>query len=255
MPADEARRAALRDMDGLEQRKEECRDMRGVGLIEDFQKDVRFGLRQLWRNPGFTMVAVITLALGIGANTAIFSYVDAVMLRPLPYPHPERIVLVREQSRDEGWPEISAPDFIDWEQQNTVFTAMAVENWGRKTLTNARVPEDLRYDAVTPGYFKVFGTKPFLGRTFAPDEDQPGKQHVVISKHSTWQDLFGADPKITGRSIHLNGVPYTVIGVMPAYPWDGVRTDIWIPLALAPHDMACNYRWLFPGRSGSRTSP
>jgi putative ABC transport system permease protein len=246
MSAEEARRAALRDMDGLDQHKEECRDLRGVFFIEDFLKDVRFGLRQLRRNPGFTIVAVITLALGIGANTAIFSYVDAVILRPLPYPYPEQIVLVREQSRDEGWSEISAPDFIDWEHENTVFTAMAVENWGRKTLTNARVPEDLRYDAVTPDYFKVFGIKPFLGRTFAPDEDQQGKQHVVILKHRTWQDLFGADPKIIGRSIHLNRVAYTVIGVMPAYPSDGERTDIWIPLTFAPHEMARNYRWLFP---------
>lgn len=241
-----ARRGALIELGGIERVKEEVRAVRVGRFVEDFARDIRFGLRWLRRNPGFTAVVAITLALGIGANTAIFSYVDAVILEPLPYPHPERIVLVREQSRREGWSEISAPDFIGWEHENTVFTAMAVENWGRKTLTNARVPEDLSYDAVTPGYFKVFGIKPFLGRSFAPDEDQQGKQHVVILKHSTWQAVFGADPKIIGRSIHLNGVPYTVIGVMPAYPCDGERTDIWIPLAFAPHDLARNYRWLFP---------
>jgi putative ABC transport system permease protein len=213
--------------------------------FENLFMDVRYGVRMLRRSPGFTTVAVLTLALGIGANTAIFSLVDAVLLKPLPYPHPERIVLAWEKSPNGELSPTSTPDFLDWKRQSTVFTAIAVENWGNKTLTNGGVPVELRYDSVSANYFEVPGAKPLLGRTFAPDEDQPGKQYEVVLTHRIWQSLFGADPKIIGRSIRLNGMAYAVIGVMPAEPFDRERLELWIPLAFQPKDMTRDYRWVY----------
>ena len=198
----------------------------------------------LAKNPGFTAVAVITLALGIGANTAIFSVVDAVLLKPLPYPHPERIVIVFEEPPSGGLNEVSTPDFLDWKRQSTVFATIAAEDWGTKTLTDAGVPVDLSSESVSANYFGIPGAKPLLGRTFAPDEDQPGKQYEVVLCHRIWRSLFGADPKIIGRSIRLNGMAYTVIGVMPSGLFDRWGTDVRIPLAFEPKDMARDYRWL-----------
>jgi hypothetical protein len=160
--------------------------------MDELTRDVRFALRMIRTSPGFTVVAVLTLALGIGANTAIFSFVDAVLLRPLPYPHPEQIVTVWEKPPGSERNVISTLNFLDWKRQNTVFTAMAAETGGSVTLTGTDVPVQLQGSRVSAGFFDIFGVKPALGRTFAPDEDQLGKNQVVVLSHKLWESRFGA---------------------------------------------------------------
>ena len=207
--------------------------------------DLRFALRMIRNSPGFTIVAVLTLALGIGANAAIYSFVDAVLLRPLPYPHPEQIVQVWEKPPEGDRNGISTLNFLDWKNQNTVFTAMAAQTGGSATLTGVDTPVQLRGDRVSAAYFDIFGIKPLLGRTFAPDEDQPGKEHVVILSNRIWQSRFGSDPSVIGRTIHLDNQPYTIIGVLPADdPHSRGWSEIWTPLAFQPQDMTRNFHWM-----------
>jgi putative ABC transport system permease protein len=243
MSPDEARYAALRKFGNVTLVKEEARELWSFVLFEQLWQDIRFGLRMLVKNPGFTAVAMLTLALGIGVNTAIFSVVDAVLLKPLPYPHPERIVIVFEQPPSGGLNQVSTPDFLDWKGQTTVFSTIAAEDWGTKTLTDIGAPVDLSAESVSANYFEIPGVKPLLGRTFAPDEDQPGKQYKVVLSHRIWRTLFGADPNIVGRSIRLSGMDYAVVGVMPAGLFDRWGTDVRIPLAFEPKDRARDYRW------------
>jgi putative ABC transport system permease protein len=207
-------------------------------------KDLRFAFRLIRNSPGFTAIAILTLALGIGANTAIFSFVNAVLLKPLPFPGAERILNVWEKPPGGERNGISTLNFLDWKNQNTVFTAMAAQAWGSVTLTGADVPVELRNGRVSAPYFDIFGAKPMLGRTFAPDEDQLGKQYEVILSHRIWESRFGADPSIIGRSIRLNGSPYTVIGVMPPGTFDREWQDLWTPLAFEPKDMTRDYHWM-----------
>ena len=160
MSAEDARFAAMRKFGGVEQMKEECRDAWGVRFIDTLIQDIRFGLRMLAKNPGFTAVAVLTLALGIGANTAIFSFVDAVLLKPLPYSHPEQIVQVYEKPPHGERNSISTLTFLDWKNQNTVFEAMAAQTGDSMTTTGGDVPVELRVMRVSASYFGVFGRNP-----------------------------------------------------------------------------------------------
>jgi len=213
--------------------------------MEQLLQDVRYALRMVRMSPGFTMVAVLTLALGIGANTAIFSFIDAVLLRPLPYPDADRILLVWEKPPEGERNAISTLNFLDWKSQNTVFTAMAAQSGGTATLTGVDVPVQLHAVRVSAGYFEILGVKPMLGRTFAPDEDQLGKEHVVVLSHRIWASRFGSDPNLVGRTISLDNHPYTVIGIMPAdTPFDRRWTDIWRPLAFQPKDMTRDFHWM-----------
>jgi putative ABC transport system permease protein len=207
-------------------------------------QDLRYGLRMLAKNPGFTAVAVVTLALGIGANTAIFSFVDAVLLEPLPLPHPEQILQVWEKPPEAQRNVVSTLNFLDWKEQNTVFEAMAAQTGGTMTLTGGDVPAELRVARVSAPLFSIFRAEPQLGRTFAPDEDQPGKQHEVVLSHRIWANRFGADPAMIGRSIELDGEAYMVIGVMPPGIFDRDWQDLWAPLAFEPKDMTRNYHWM-----------
>ncbi len=207
--------------------------------------DLRFALRMIRNSPGFTVVAVLTLALGIGANAAIFSFVDGVLLRPLPYPHPEQIVNVWEKPPNYDRNGISTLNFLDWKNQNTVFTAMAAQTDGSATLTGVDVPVQLRGSRVSARYFDIFGIKPALGRTFAPNEDELGKDQVVVLGDRIWQSRFGADRSIIGRTIHLDNKPYTVIGVLPIDdPHGRGWEDIWRPLAFQPQDMTRDFHWM-----------
>jgi putative ABC transport system permease protein len=212
--------------------------------LENTVLDVWYGLRMLAKNRGFTAVAALTLALAVGANTAIFSFVDAVILRPLPYPHPEQIVFVRAETPDGGRNPISTVDFLDWKQQNTVFAAIEAEAGGSVTLTGGDLPVQLRGSRESSSYFDVWGVKLMLGRTFSPDEDELGKNQVVVLSHRTWESQFGADPSLIGRTINLDNKPYTVIGVMPPGVFDSTRDVLWIPLAFEPKDMTRDWRWL-----------
>lgn len=197
-------------------------------------QDLRYGARTLAKNPGFALVAVMTLALGVGANTTIFSFVNGILLRPLPYPKPERLVLLDETALKQGITSmgVSFPNFLDWREQNSVFEDVATYQGGNYSLTGVGEPEQLRGGRVSHGLFEILRIQPPLGRTFTAEEDQPGHDAVVMLSHGLWQRRFGGDPTIVGRLVTLNNRSCTVIGVMPP----GFRfpeiSELWVPLAL-----------------------
>ena len=207
-------------------------------------QDLRYAVRTLRKSPSFTLVCLLTLALGIGANTAIFSFVDGVLLKPLPYADADRIVRVMEKPPNYPRNGISTLNYLDWRHQNTVFQYMAAETGGSATLTGAGDPVELRGAHVSADYFNIFGIRPVLGRTFAADEDQAGKANVVVLSHALWESQFGADPKLVGRTIRLDGEPCTVIGVLPEQgPFDRSYAQIWTPLVFKPENMTRNFHW------------
>ena len=207
-------------------------------------QDLRYAARMLWKSPGFSLVAILTLALGIGANTAIFSFVDAVLLRPLAYPHAERIMRVWEKPPGGDRNGISTLNFLDWKNQNTVFENMAAQRFESMTLSGASEPVQLRASRVSAPFFQIFGVTPALGRAFAPGEDQAGKGQVVILSHRLWETRFGAGRNILGRKLILNGLPYTVVGVIPRdSSFDRGFSDLWTPLVFEPKDMTRNFHW------------
>ena len=209
--------------------------------MSTFWQDLRYGARILARNPGFTVIAIITLALGIGANTAIFSVVNAVLLRPLPYDDPDRLVEVWQSYPKKGWDKISVspPNFAHWRDQNQAFShiaAMAYENFN---LTGIDEPERILGYRVSANIFQVLRVEAALGRTFLPDEDQPGQDNVVILNHSLWQRQFGADPSVIGKTLTLNGRSYTVVGIMPPDFRLPLKVDgPLVPLALGPKELS-----------------
>ena len=204
-------------------------------------QDLRYGSRMLLGAPGFTLVAVITLALGIGANAAIFSVINSVLLRPLQYPQPERLVWIwgTNPSANIKQETASLPDFVDWKQWGQSFADMGGFTSFSPILTGAGDPERLTGAVVTDGFFATLGVSPQLGRTFTPDEDRPGAQRVVVLSHALWQQRFGGDPRISGQKITLNDNPYLIVGVMPPgfkHPLPGMRlpVEVWAPLGLDP---------------------
>ena len=236
MTATEARYAALRAMGGIEQHKEECRDMRRVNFIEDFIQDLHYGLRVLVKSPVFTIVAVLSLALGIGANTAIFSVVNGLLLQPLPYPEPERIVDVWHTPPQESFPgmatfSVSPGNYLDWKNQNESFEHMAVYQGAGFSMSNGDTPVTVIGTAVSSEFFSVLRSTPIQGRTFLPEEEQPGHNQVVVLGHGLWQRAFGGDPYLIGQTLSLDSQKFTVIGIMPSgfeFPQEG---ELWVPLA------------------------
>ena len=197
-------------------------------------KDIRYGIRSLARHPGFTAVAVITLALGIGANTAIFSVVNAVLLRPLPFNDPDRIVWVWDTQPQLATAPTSLPDFLDWKEQNRSFAHLAAFQSGTIFIDAGDGTTDSHVGLVTPELFSVFQVSPILGRTFTNEETLPGRFRVAVLSHSIWQNRFASDPNVLSRTIQLNGATYKIIGVMPAgfsYP---DRAQLWRPLPIDP---------------------
>jgi len=206
--------------------------------------DIRYAARILKRSPGFTITAVLTLALGVGANTAIFSVVNATLLRPLPFPHPERIVAIQNQYKAVGLDSASAsvPDYIDYRKQRQLFSEVAAINTDNFNLTGIDRPERLQCGEATSGLFAVLGVQPILGRVFTYDEDQPGKNQVVLLTSGLWKRRFGGDPGVIGRTIHLNDKPYTVVGIVPPILQWFAPVDAWIPTGFTPADMAPSSR-------------
>ena len=193
MSSEEARRIALRSFGGVDQVKEECRDARGVRWLENIWQDLRYGIRMMVKAPGFTVVAVLALALGIGANTAIFSVVNAVLLRPAPFQNPDRIVLVRQSLPKLGWFDLSASaaEFLDYQEGNAVFSEIAGFTNQSLNLTGVGEPQRVEAERVSPSLFPLLGVPPLHGRTFSPEEDQPGSNNVVILSYGLWQRQFG----------------------------------------------------------------
>jgi predicted permease len=233
---DEARRAALIKLGGLEPAKEKYRDRRGIPLLETLAQDIRYGLRMLRKNPGFTVVAALTLALGIGANTYIFSIVDALLLRPLDFPDLGRVVALWERVPGIGLDrnELSPANFIDWKAQNHAFDHIAAQEWWDANLGGVEHPEHLHGFLVTPDYFAALEAQPMLGRAFLPEEDTPGKDRVAILSYGLWHDHFAADPSIVSKPVLLNGTEYMVVGVMgPNFGYPS-GAQIWAALAFSP---------------------
>ena len=240
LPEPQARIAALRAMNGIEQQKEKCRDVRRVTLIEDLTQDLRYGLRMLARNPVFTAIAVVTLALGIGANTAIFSVVNELLLRPLPLPNADRLVMVWEvtpEGRHQNT--TSRANFLSWGEQSTAFEEMAAFSDARFNLTGDGDPEEAAVQMTTPELFQVLGVNALLGRTLTQDDGRLKSAGTVIS-YGFWQRRFAGDPQILGRRVVLNGTPFDVVGVMPSnFQWHirsrsgtGKSAEMWIVLPM-----------------------
>lgn len=212
--------------------------------MTNLAQDLRFGCRTLLKSPGFTLVAIATLALSLGANTAIFSFVDAVLLKPMPYAHPERIMRVLEAPPGGGRNGISTLNFLDWQKQNTCFEYLAARTGGSTALTGIEEPVQIPGAKVSARYFDIFGVKAALGRTFVDGEDAVGKHHVVVLSHTLWQNQFAGDPGIIDRKIVLDGEPHTVIGVLPKDgPFERGYSRLWRPLAFKPENMTRNFHW------------
>jgi putative ABC transport system permease protein len=199
-----------------------------------FRHDLRHAVRLLVRQPGITVIAVITLALGIGANAAIFSAVDAVLLRPLPWPEPDRMVMIWEKRQQEGVMNnnVAPADYVDWSKSATSFTAMSGYTTTAGDLTGKGEPVRLNAAAVSAGFTDVFGVKPALGRFFRSDEEIVGRHRVVVLGYGLWTERFGGDPGVVGRAITLNGIPHEVVGVLEPFEFIDREIELWAPLAL-----------------------
>jgi predicted permease len=232
----EARRAALIELGGMEQVKERVREVRMGYFLETMWQDLRYGVRVLVKSPVFTIVAVLSLALGIGANTAIFSVVNGLLLRPLPYPDSERIVHVWHTPPQESFPgmdkfSVSPANYLDWKDQSRSFEQMAAYADAGFSLSAGDEPVPISGAAVSADFFPVLRTSASQGRTFSPEEDQPGRDQVVVISHGLWQRTFGANPHLIGQTVTLDSRSYTVIGVMPAGFQFPQEAELWVPLA------------------------
>ena len=236
--AEQAHASAVREFGNVTLVKEVTRDMWSLRSLETLLQDLRYGARMLQKNPGFTAVAVLTLAFGIGANTAMFSVVDAVLLRPLPYQHPEQLLLVSETLPQMSHDQIgvSAAEYFDYRGQNHSFSQVAAYESEGFNLTGEGTPLRINAARLSASAFPLLGVGASLGRTFTPEEDREGFGSVVVLSRSLWERQYGKDPKILGKSIKLDEKPYTVVGVMPAsfrFPSDGApfseRADLWLP--------------------------
>jgi predicted permease len=234
---EQARRNALIEFGGVDQVKEQVRDVRMGALIEQVWLDVRYAARMLRKNPGFTAIVVITLALGIGVNTAIFSLVDGILLRPLPYEQPDRLVRLVQSQRQLGldaW-NLSQATFTSLRDNTHSLEAVAAYSTSGANLTGDGDPERVSIGTVSADFFKVLGLPPALGRTFRAGEDTPGNNGVCVISFGFWQRRFAGDPNIIGRSLNLSSTAIEVVGVMPAgFSFPRPETEIWIPLALNP---------------------
>ena len=231
---DAARRAAELEVGGREQVKEAVRDVLAGASLDLLVRDVKYGWRSLRRNSGFTAAAVLALALGIGAMMAIMSVVNSVLLRPLSYAEPDRLVVLSHG----GAGSVAPANFDDWRRQSHAFADVSAAEYWTPTLGGASEPEGINALHVTSRMFPMLGIQPLLGRFFTEDEDQPGRSAVVVIGYGLWQRRFGGDPNIVGRRVGLDGVEYTIVGVMPRQfqfaPFWATHAELWAPLALGP---------------------
>ena len=238
MNPQEARYAALRSLGGIEQFKQECRDMRGVSFVEHIQQDLRFGFRMLLRNPGFSILAVLCLTVGIGANAAVFSWIEGVLFRPYPrVAHQERLLVLAGTARGTpGFDEVSWPDFLDLQKNCKLVDAVVAEKIVGTTLSIGDRAERTTGSIVSANYFDAMGVRPVLGRGFVPDEDSGRNAHpVVVISYQLWQDRFRGDPAIVGKTQMFNGLPHTIIAVTPEGFYGtfvGYPFQFWVPASM-----------------------
>jgi putative ABC transport system permease protein len=237
-PRDEAVRRARVEFGGVERVKEQGRDERGLRFFDDLLQDLRHGQRVLRKSPGFAVVAILTLAVGIGANTAIFSIINAVLLRPLAIVDPVHVVYLQERWQN-IFPGPSVGNFVDVRRQSTSFAALCASNNASFNLQTADVPERVDGEIATADYFETFGVQPLLGRVYTADEDRPGQPKVVVFSEKFWRTRLHADPSIVGQSIRMNGLPTTVLGVMPK-SFDPLldESNVWVPATFTPAQIA-----------------
>lgn len=243
MTAEEARRQAYIKLGNPTLIREEIWQMNSVVWIENLGRDVRFALRQILRSPGFAAIAIITLGLGIGANAAIFSLVDAIILRPLPYPSPDELVGLGQwrNQKGEGYVQtgVSAPNMADIAKEKRTFQQVGYYRWSGFNITESGRPENVDGIKTSADLLPLFGIQPLMGRFFTPEEAQPGHDRVAIIGYRLWQTRYAADPAILGRTIDLDERRYTIVGVMPArfrFTWDQ-EMDVYVPLALTPEEL------------------
>ena len=232
LPVAEARRRARLEFGGSDQIKEECREVRGTHLFDTLAQDVRYAFRTLRKSPGFTIVAVLTLALGIGANAAIFSVVQGVLLAPLPYSEPESLVLVWQNNLTlKHIISDSYPDFLDWQRNARSFQQMAAFDWQERDLTSPGTPEHLNGKVISSGFFETLGVEAILGREFSPQEDKHDAAPVVMISNRLWRNRFAGSTGALGKSVTLDGIDYTIVGVLPAaFRLFGDEADVYTPL-------------------------
>ncbi len=232
MSPQDARSAAHRKFGNVTLVKEETREVWSFTWLEHLLADIRFGLRMLRKSPGFTAVAMLTLALGIGANTAVFSLVYAVLLQPLPYKNPARLVVLNETTPKVGTVSVSYQNFLDWRTQSHSFSQMTAVHQSNFNLAGISQPENISGDAVSPEYLSMMGVRPFLGRDFSASEDKAGTAPIVLLGYSLWQSHFGGDPDAVGKTISLDGRAFTIVGVLPADYRGFDKTDVMLPIGV-----------------------
>ena len=235
MSPGEARRNALIRLGGMERTKERYRELRGIPSVESLLQDVRFGARMLRKSPGFTIVAVLTLALGIGANTTIFSFVNGTLLQPLPLPNPEQIVELWEVMVGHDRASLSVPNLKDWQDQNDVLQGIAAYRSGNFNVQGPESPERISGAYVTANFFNLLQAEPVRGRGFALGDDTGGHDHVAVISAALWNSVFGGRADVLGRDIRLNSERFTIVGVMPAtFRLPNPSTQVWVPFVPTP---------------------
>jgi putative ABC transport system permease protein len=246
MPPEQAKYAARRRFGNLTLTRQESRDAWGWHSLQALSQDIRFALRQFRQNPGFAAVAVLTLALGIGANTAIFSVVYSVLLRPLPFQSPDRLVQLFETEASPGDYPLSGADYLDWQAQNRTLAGTSLYSWSHPVSASGESePETALAVNAQANFFGVLGVQPIAGRTFASGEDAAGKNHIAVLSYGFWQRHFGSDAGVIGNRLALNGESYTVIGIMPHWFNFPATTDVWTPLDMSPKELGPrgNHNW------------
>src|ERR1700732_4067274 len=240
MNPEDARRAARIELGGVEQTKEQVREVRAGAWLEILVQDLRYGVRTLGRSAGSTVIAVLTLALGIGANTAIFSVIDTALLRPLPYPNPDRIAMLYARSPNGETGELSPADFLDYKNELQSFEYLAGIRESSFNLAGEDRPERVAGTVVTPEFFAVMGRRAQIGRTLIPEQDKPSASRTMVLSYSLWQHRFGGDPAILGRSVYVDNIPRIVVGVMPPnFQFPG-ESELWLSPPPAAPDQPLN---------------
>lgn len=237
MSPDEARRMALRSFGPMEKHKEETRDARGVSWFENFVADLRYGARALVKHPGYALLAVLTLGLGIGANTAIFSVINGVLLKPLPYEHGDRLVILQQSRPLAGQPQVGVAiaEYFDYrERGKDVFDGVVEYHQMNFDLINRGEPDRVNTGVVSANFFDLLGIKPILGRTFVAEDDVRDAEAVLVLSHTYWRTKFGGDPNIVGQVFEMNDRPHRVIGVLPNVPHYPQENDVYMPVLACP---------------------
>ena len=244
MDPEEARYAAVRKFGNVTRVKEDAREVWIVVWLEQLLEDIRFAFRLLYKTPGYTIVAILTIALGIGVNSAIFSIFYATLIAPFPYPDPDQLVVVWSNI-DGHRNTVSTADYLDWKRQSQAFQILGAVSGEQFNLSSGERPEVVEGSYLTPGFLdQLIGDQPFLGRYVLPEEAQPGKNHVIVITHKLWQRYFNGDPNILGKAVHLNGEPYTVIGVQPPGQPDRLGRQLVVPMAFTAEQVNHDFHWL-----------